>query len=367
VSIRKRTLPSNKTCWQLNYRDGTGTRRARQFKTKQAAVDFETTVRTELRDGIHTPDRQSVTIQEAGELWLERCRGDNLELSTLNYYRRHLDLHIAPYFGGTKLSRLTRPMVEAFRDKLLVTISRPLAVKVITSLRSLLFDAQRRGLIGQNVAVGTKVEIKGRHKRKIEIPTKDEIRALIAATGEIWPSTLPWRPFIITALFTGARPSELRGLRWDAVDLDQKVIHIRERADFKSVMGSLKSAAGHRTIPLAPMAFNVLRTWRLCCPRSELDLVFPAKRGGVIGHAELWRAWARLLEAAGLPQKSFKLYTLRHVFASMCIEQNWPLKKIQTAMGHSNVSLTLNVYGHLWKDNESDQAAMAQLQARLLG
>jgi integrase len=349
----------------VDYKDSSGTRRARQFKTAAAAKDFETTARVELRDGVHVADRQSITIAEAGELWLTRCRSDNLELSTLNYYEQHLNLHIIPHIGKVKLSRLTRPMVEAFRDKLLTAISRPLAAKVVTSLRSLLFDAQRRGLVGQNVAAGTKVGIKGRHRRKIEVPEKNELRAILAATGELWPAS-PWRPFIVVALFTGCRPSELRGLVWANVDLDQKAIHIRQRANFKGVMGPPKSAAGHRTIPLAPLALNVLREWRLVCPRLESNLVFPASRGGVIGHAEMWRAWDKLLQTAGLSSKSYRLYDLRHAAASLLIEQGWQPKKIQEIMGHSNISMTFDTYGHLWKTPEDDAAAMAEVEARLM-
>jgi integrase len=362
MSVRKRILPSGKTCWLVDYKDQGGVRRSRQFKSAVAAKDFETTVRSEIRDGVHVADRASITIAEAGELWLTRCRSDKLETSTLAYYEQHLRMHIAPHIGKVKLSRLTRPMIETFRDKLLETISRPLAAKVITSLRSLLFDAMRRGLTGQNVAQGCTVKVGERHRRKIEVPTKDEIRALIAATGELWPATSPWRPFIITALFTGCRPSELRGLVWSNVDLDRKVIHIRQRADFKGKMGSPKSAAGHRAIPLAPMAINVLREWKLACPRLCSDLVFPASRGGVIGHAEMWRAWDKLIQAAGLPSKSYRLYDLRHAAASMLIELGWQPKKIQAVMGHSTIQMTFDVYGHLWKTPEDDAAAMAQVE-----
>jgi integrase len=366
MSIRKRVLPSSEIRWQLDYKDGQGKRRARQFKTRKEAIDFETVARGQIRDGIHVADSASVTVAEAGKLWLARCEGDKLELSTLNYYRQHLDLHIAPVIGKVKLSRLTRPIIENFRDKLLATISRPLAAKVITSLRSLLFDAMRRGLIGQNVAVGAKVEIKGRHRRKIEVPAKDEIRAIIAATGELWSATLPWRPFIITALFTGCRPSELRGLTWGHVDLDQKVIRVRQRADFKGKMGSPKSEAGNRDVPLAPMVLNVLKEWRLACPKLDSGLVFPASRGGVIGHAEMWRAWDKLLQAAGLPSKSYRLYDLRHAAASMLIELGWQPKKIQAVMGHSTIQMTFDVYGHLWQTPEDDAAAMAEIEARLM-
>jgi integrase len=365
MSIRKRVLPSGQVRWLCDYADQQGVRRARQFKSKKQAEHFELTARVEIRDGVHVADRASVTVAEAGELWLTRCRSEGLEASTLAYYRQHLDLHISPQIGGVKLSKLTRPHIEAFRDKLLATkIKRPTAGKVLTSLRGLLFNAQRIGLVGQNVAVGTTVKIGERDRRKIEIPTKEELRRIITATGGV--SSL-WRAFIITAMFTGLRPSELRGLTWENVDLDAKLIRVRQRAYFKGVMGSPKSAAGNRYVPLAPMVLNILREWKLACPKLDSGLVFPAPRGGVPCHAETWRAWQAVLEAAGLPSKSYRAYDLRHVAASLLIEEGWQPKKLGAVMGHSSIQMTYDVYGHLWQTPEDDAAAMAKAEARLMG
>ena len=231
-----------------------------------------------------------------------------------------------------KLSKLTKPDVVAFRNKLLETHSKVMAAKAMVSLKSLLSNAQERGLVAQNVATGVKVKVNSRDKKKVEIPEKDEIRAMVAKVNE-WPVNEPWRPFILTALFTGLRPSELRGLVWDCVDFDRKLIRVHQRADFRGTMGHPKSEAGNRDVPLAPMVLNLLRQWRLACPKTEAGLVFPAKRGGVIGHTEVWRIWNQLLEAIGLPRLRYRLYDLRHVAASLFIEQGMQPKKIKTIIG----------------------------------
>jgi integrase len=64
------------------------------------------------------------------------------------------------------------------------------------------------------------------------------------------------RPFIVTAIFTGMRLSELRGLRWSDVDLEAGIIHVRQRADAWGTIGPPKSKAGKRDIPLAPLVLN---------------------------------------------------------------------------------------------------------------
>jgi integrase len=80
------------------------------FDKKKDAVNFAATARVEVRAGTHTADSQSITIAKAGELWIATGEKNRLERSTVDAYRQHLDLHIAPYLGSTKLSQLSAPM-----------------------------------------------------------------------------------------------------------------------------------------------------------------------------------------------------------------------------------------------------------------
>src|SRR5215468_6042845 len=194
MSVRKRTwLNANGSkgqAWIAEYTDHEGKRRLRTFETKQEAVAYHASVAGELRSGLHVPDSQSVTIAEAGKLWLQGCEADRLERSTVEAYRQHLELHIIPLIGAVKLSRLTMPMVRAFEDKLALDRSPAMVRKVRISLGALLTDAQDRGLIGQNVVhartrrrKGKDARIAARQNSKlkvgIDIPSPDEIRAII--------------------------------------------------------------------------------------------------------------------------------------------------------------------------------------------
>jgi integrase len=367
MSIRKRTLPSGQLRWLVDYVDQQGVRRARQFKTEKEAKEHNTTVCGEIRDGTHIADRASITVKKAGALWIDRCQiEDGLESGTIRGYQSHLDLHILPQLGGMRLSRLTRPMVEAFKSTLIKKHSKKLAAKVLISLKAMLSNAMRLGLVGQNVATGVRVKRDNREDQRIRIPDKDQIRALISATSELWPTTAPWRPFMITAIFTGLRSSELRSLTWDCVNFEKRIIEVRKRANYQNRMGPPKSTAGNRTVPLGPLALNTLRQWKLACPKTELNLVFPSQSGGIIMITEPHRKWNDLLEAAGLPRLSYRFHDTRHIAVSLLIEQGWQAKRIQTVIGHASISTTFNVYGSLWASPESDQEAMAQIEARLM-
>src|SRR4030095_3384504 len=89
-----------------------------------------------------------------------------------------------------------------------------------------------------------------------DVPSVEEIQTILTkAEGR-------WRPLLVTAVFTGMRSSELRGLTWGDVDLKKKIIHVRQRANLWGEIGAPKSMAGHREIPMSPPVINTLREWK---------------------------------------------------------------------------------------------------------
>jgi integrase len=159
-TVRKRIWRTGKgvekAAWVADYFDQNGKRHRKHFPTKRAADAWLTRSKTEVRGGVHTPDVDSVTVAEAAELWLIRRETRLLEAGTLRAYRGCAD-HILPRLGRTRLSRLTTPMVEAFADALVKDVTWKRAGKVLAALKMILNNAQRRGFVGQNVAVPVKM------------------------------------------------------------------------------------------------------------------------------------------------------------------------------------------------------------------
>src|SRR6516165_1115381 len=387
MSVRKREWVSPqgeaREAWVVDYVDGSGKRRNKNFKLKRDADAYANRVNAEVRAGTHTPDSISPTVAEAGQLWLQTSENAGLERATLNSYREHLNLHIAPLIGGIRLSQLTVPMVRAFEDKLRIDRSPAMVRKAVGSLSMILSDAHERGLVAQNVARGLRSKRsrgkerradkrqKGRLKPGVDIPTPAEIKAFVAAlVGQ-------WRPLFLTAIFTGLRASELRGLRWADVDLKRGEVHVRQRADRYGRIGALKSESAERTVPLSPMLINVLREWKLACPKGALDLVFPNGNGVPEGPSNvLQRGLRPMMIAAGLTTKDGEakytgMHALRHFFASWCIKRRvdggleLPLKVVQARMGHSTIAMTADVYGHL-SPRGDDSAELAAAEKSFL-
>ena len=78
MSIRKRELPSGQVRWLVDYRDGGGARRFKQFKTQKEAKTFSEETGCAVRAGMHIPDAASIKIAKAAEYWLDRCRVEGL-------------------------------------------------------------------------------------------------------------------------------------------------------------------------------------------------------------------------------------------------------------------------------------------------
>ncbi len=142
TAIRKRTWTDGRGeprhAWLVDYRDSAGKRRAKQFSRKREAEAWATQAAWQVSQGTHTPDRQSITVSIAARQWIERAHRDKLEPTTITAYDQHARLHIEPLCGAVKLSQMTAPMVADYRDQLLDKLSRPMAVRVLRSLTSII-------------------------------------------------------------------------------------------------------------------------------------------------------------------------------------------------------------------------------------
>jgi integrase len=361
MSIRKRTWKScgkERTAWVVDYVDQHGKRRLKTFELKKHAEAWATNALHEVTQNTHAPNAK-ITIDDAVRRWIAHCVDEGLERSTIEQRQRHLKLQIAPFIGHVKLADLTTPRVNAFMDRLRdAGHSVAMRRKVLTSLSSALKFAKGRGDVAQNVALGVGVRSDERHKATgkpkagTHFPTKSELKLLIDNAPE------RWRPFIVTAIFSGMRASELRGLRWADVDLENATLHVSQRADLWGKMGPPKSAAGVRDIPLTPMVVNTLKQWKLASRDSKL--VFTNRHGRTIAYSNFHTyVWQPLRKTCGL---DYEFHSLRHAAASLFIELGWQPKRIQAVMGHSSITMTFDRYGHLFP--QGDVAAdMKRLEA----
>lgn len=428
MGINKRRWTYNgksRSAWVYRWADLKGVRRLKTFKTRAAAEKFEATTRVDIEKGTHIADGDSITVADAGKLWLASCEEAELVRASIARNRQHVELHINPMIGDMKLNKLGVPAVRAFADRLREEgRSKALARMVLVSLGSMLADAQERGLATSN-AVRDLKRRRSRRKGKavdkadaplaigVDIPHPAEVRAMLAKAGG------KRRTLLAVLAFTGLRGGELRALRWVDVDFTAGTISVRQAADqWGTISECGKSQAAYRTIPMLPLVANALKEWKIACPRRDtgktdsagepvkvLDLVFPNTLGRIDFHQHIvTRQWHPLQVAAGVsvpvlddngepvPQKGPRgavvlddagkpvptmrakydgLHALRHFFCSWMAARRkdggleLPLKTAQVRMGHSTLALTADTYGHLWPTTD-DAGELAAAEAAFM-
>jgi integrase len=367
ATIRKRTWTNASggvtERWQVDFVDQQGKRRHKQFARKKDADAWLVNARGQVAAGTFTPDSSSATIRDAADLWLSRATLEKLERSTLADYRRSVEIIGALLDLSTRLARLTTPRVEQLRDDLLRDHSRAMAQRTLKHFKAIVADAQRRGLIAHSPAARTRIGPAERHKPRlaagVEFPAPAELRAILeTATGE-------GRALICIAGLAGLRASEIRGLRWSDLDLGQHPsVTVAQRADRWCRIGSPKSAAARRAVPLGETTATALRAWKLAQPPGR-KLVFGTRSDRPDSLSNLRRRLLEpMLSAAGVHH--YGLHAFRHYAISSWLSAGIDLKQCQRWAGHSTLALTLDTYGHLLPRRD-DHQRIADAERGLFG
>jgi len=391
ATVKKRVWETAKgekrEAWRVSYTDREGERQHKQFTLKRDADAYRIKVEGEIAQGIHTPDAQSVSVAEAADVWLAASEANGCGRGTIKTYKEIVNGHIKPQLGREKLSRLSAPQVVEFRDAMLATRSHAMAAKAVRHLSMILAESMRRGMVAQNVARAVKVkrprgEKRQRLAKRAEIPPIEHLKAMIEAADRL-ANQDPRLPVLVrVVMLAGLRASEVRGFPWTNTDLKAAPsLTVSQSADRWCDIQPPKSEAGHRTIPIGPSLATMLKAWKLRCGRSQLGLMFPNSRGGVIDQKGFIGLLLKIQVAARLAidtgekdRKGEPVYRvrydwhhLRHVAASNWLNDGIDLKRLQVWIGHENIQLTIDVYGHLIVDAKKDASLAAGAEKSLLG
>lgn len=384
--IRKRILPSGKVRWQLIWQVG-DKRVSEMFETQRAA----TARRIEVENA-RPSSAATFRILAEDYLAYQQTLVDTgqRERSYLEMLRLHVHRHILPdrEFSETRCSSIGTPEVQQFLNRLITRINVQSAVKVRTTLSQVFRYGTQTGFAGSNPVRDAEIRRKRRPDAgeiaAFALPTKAQLKDLLEGAAA-FDTTGRASAVVRVLMYAGLRMSELRGLERQSCRLtgDAPSLSIIQRADRYNVIGSVKSTAGRRVVDLGPDTAQALRIWLLGAPKPAADengtsrpaYAFPNEDGGVWGYPNFRsRFWVPLLNACGLVTDeradasvcryagedlhapAFGPHTLRHVYASLQIEQGVSPKRLQKLIGHATLKMTLDTYGHLWPDEDADRA-----------
>ena len=348
----------------LSYKDKSGKRISKWLPTglpvkgnKKRAEDMLMAARAEFVAGEAAIDLDmpfsSYLVQ-----WMEMARS-TLKPNTAAGYASMIQNPIAPYFQqrGITLGGLQAVDIQMFYTSQLKRVSANTVIHYHAIIHRALKYAVKTDLIDVNPA------------DKVERPRKDRFTASFYDGNEVnWlfqaargtPLELP----VMLAAFYGLRRSEVVGLKWDAIDFENKTIAIRHTVTVCAEKGrrievaadTTKTASSRRTLPLVPAFQTKLAALkeeqeknRILCGRSYctdyLGYVLVDAMGNRLKLSYISTAFPVLLKRNGL--RPIRFHDLRHSCASLLLKNGVPMKQIQEWLGHSDFSTTANIYAHL--------------------
>ena len=380
MSAQKYTTKGGQTLWRCDvWVDGkTITRRG--FPNKREAAKVERGIRN-LADKKMSPTSPRLTLGEYLEDWYAARLSFEPAIGQSQYkrIRQHLN-NIIPVLGLIKLKELKTEDVLCLRKKL----QYHLANRTIKQTEIILKGALKSGVKRNLMPVNPLEELATLRiddiidNKEIEIFEPDEQRRLIEAARS-YAAENDLRDFIrpLIGLHTGARSGEMAGLQWKHVNFKEKTIRIEQSLEYGGgdTQGNLKSPktkAGIRTISVTETLCKELEVYRLWVSEFYLQLgkrltpnsfVLFDNDMGPLHRTAPEKRWETLLKRAKLKHRG--IHHLRHTYASNLIAMGVSPKVIQVMLGHSTFAMTMDTYGHLFKQGVDEvHDALAAWEAK---
>lgn len=347
---------------------GKRVRKTVSSRTQAGVIEKLREVQGKVRSGLPAGDDR-LTVQTLIERWLEDVVKGRVATNTYESYRSLAERHIYPALGGRQVSKLTPLDVQRFLTEKAHEVQpgaarkareleqpeeRLLSPRTVHMIRGVLNQAfgqaEKWGLVGRNVVRLTDPP-RQRPTEGRALTVEQANALLVGARGDRLEAT------ITVGLSLGLRRGELLGLRWDDIDLETGVVQVRgqfKRVVGKAAYGDLKTPKSRRTLNLPDEAVRALREHRRRQKEEQLaageawrasGFVFTTPIGTPIDPDNFSKAFKAIAERAGLGD--WHLHELRHSCASLLLAEGVPLKVVSELLGHTNISTTADIYGHL--------------------
>jgi integrase len=340
--------------------EGKRRRKSVYGRTRREVGAQLTQLLSDKQKGLPIPVNDRLTLQQFMDHWLTEVARPNLRASTFATYESHTRNHILPALGHTALQHLTPQEVQTFVN---YKLEKGLAPRTVADmhavLRTALAQALKWNLVARNVAA--LVDSPRIPKKQLNYLTPEQARQFMDSI-----KGSRWECLYITAISLGLRRGEALGLKWEDVDLDKAVLTVKraaQRVDHKLQLVELKTKSAYRSINLPAFTVAALRSQyvrqleeRLLAGTrwQETGLVFTTSVGTPIEPRNYKRAFDSALEKAGL--EHMRIHDMRHTAASLLLAQGVPPKVISEILGHARVSITLDIYSHLYEPMRKEAA-----------
>lgn len=290
------------------------------------------------------------------EYWIENMKGENIKSSTARNYKDRFKKNICPAIGNILLKDVKPLHCQSILNQMFAADYCVSTMNLTRITMYVLFEsAVENGLVLKNpVTKAVKCPSGGIEPKPKRVLTIDEQELFINKTKG--KSNYNQYAFILQ---TGLRTGELAGLKWSDVDIEEKSICVKRTIDYRNGEWEIKtpkSTSGYRTIPLTEEAIRILNDQKKKALSLDIisiefhDFVFLSKKGNPVKNSTYNKDLLRICKKIGIER--FSMHTLRHTFATRCIEAGMKPKTLQMILGHANIAITMNLYVHITEEEK---------------
>ncbi len=307
-----------------------------------------------IKQGIQKPIQEAMVFRDLLEEWQDANRVRIKEVS-VSRYQNLIDTHILPELGNKKISQINTAVINRFSISKLengrLDGGGGLSATYVRSITQIIGAAIQYG-VSEGVCEPLRSPIIKptiARKKLIVMCESDQI----VLEQELLKEMTEEKLLIYITLYTGLRIGEVCALRWEDIDLESKIIFIRQtvariwyqengKKASKLTASYPKTGTSVRSIPICSKLHNIITTF----PNRKRSGYVMAHRNGTdfTSPRTFEYRYKRILQNCHL--EPFNYHTLRHTFATRCIERGMDIKSLSEILGHADASLTLNTYVH---------------------
>lgn len=366
--MAKKALPPG-----YRYRDDSSIERRFTVEGKRYSVygntvnecqEKELDLRDQIRNGLYVSNR-NITLNAYYKEWKVSREGTVKGSTEYNIDIRYRK-HIAPVFGKKKVTLIERREITKFQKVLKKNLKASTVNIIVTDLKNILSDAVMDGIISKSPAVGIK-DLKAEDK-----PASETIhRALTVYEQEQFMKYAKdeWLYELLAFLLcTGMRFGEAASLTWKNIDHVNNVIHVTSTVTLDNkgnrTVGTPKSKSSDRDVPMNDSIKSILRSQKAkqsLLYGNVIDMsqrVFIGAKEGIVSNKSTNNAIGNVLltlGSEGIEIEPFTVHALRDTFATRYIEQGGNPQTLKTILGHSSLSMTMDLYSHVLPNTKQEE------------
>lgn len=318
------------------------------FKTKKEATLAYEQMKDQYNKSSSFTTISKISFADYIEIYYNEYVINNCKYRTQETYRDYIENHIKPYFGNYKLKDIKTSTIYNF----VIELSKKYSKNHCDNIKSFLNSSLKYAVFPKEFILKNPMDdlfiknIKYKNGKEKVILTKEDMNKVFKYLEKYPHYYLP----VAIMYHTGMRISEVCGLTWDNVDLDNRIIHVRQQLQFAKGIGyrlvDLKTKTSIRDISFSNTLYEILLEKKIEHDSSNLshNHVCSCKNKNKILTKQSMTDGCKLIKRDVCP---FHTHAVRHLHATMLIEAGCPIKDVSRRLGHSNIDITYNIYVEL--------------------